>query len=205
MIAQLLAISLAAVVPTPTPTATTPTSTPTFAATTPGLSALALPAALLVGLAAAALVLGRRRRTLPRRLHVLETASLGPKRAIVLAQIGGEVLVLGSSEAGITLLDKRPATELGAAGASPLDSGALRAPTRGTNGQERPAHGTGHGAASATGRQPPAPAAARLAAKLGLARGPAPAAPAFEALLVESAEDPELRRKLAAGRPGSVR
>jgi hypothetical protein len=39
-----------------------------------------------------------------KQIQILETASLGPKRSLVVARVGEETLVLGTSEAGITLL-----------------------------------------------------------------------------------------------------
>jgi flagellar biogenesis protein FliO len=55
-------------------------------------------------------------------IRILESASLGPKRALVVARLGDELLVLGSSEAGVALLATRPAPladELGAPAAAP--------------------------------------------------------------------------------------
>lgn len=173
---------------TPTSTSTQTVSAPAHATAFPSaVPSLALPALVLLALAVAAIVLGRRRRSAPRLVQVLEQTSLGPKRALVLARLGDEVLLLGSSEAGITLLKVQPA--------SPE---ALQARP-----QPEPA-------------REPAPvsgAVASLVARLaGRAVRPEPvegsgAAPraGFEDLLAESAEDQELRRKIAAGRGGSVR
>lgn len=69
------------------------------------LRAVAMPAILLAGLAVAAYLFARRRRVPKlRQIEILETASLGPKRSLVVARVGDETLVLGTSEAGITLL-----------------------------------------------------------------------------------------------------
>jgi hypothetical protein len=59
-----------------------------------------------MALAVAAYVLARRRKgaAVDRHIQIVETASLGPKRTLVMARIGGETLLLGTSEAGITLL-----------------------------------------------------------------------------------------------------
>jgi len=140
------------------------------------LGGMAAPALLLVGLGAAALVLARRRRAPGRRVVVLETTSLGPKRSLVLAQLEGEVLLLGSSEAGIQLLKACPADELAEAPA--------------------PAHG----------RRAGAPAALKgLVDRLRRTR-PAPRPlEDFDDLLAESSEDQDLRAKLARGQAGSVR
>ena len=65
---------------------------------------------VLPGVALAALALGaylfarRRKGGIERHIHIVETASLGPRRTLVMARIGGETLLLGTSEAGITLL-----------------------------------------------------------------------------------------------------
>lgn len=151
-----------------------------------GLDGLILPVAALLALAVAALLATRRRQQAPRLVRVLETTGIGPKRALVVAQIGDEVMVIGSSEAGLQLLAARPA------GLEPQAAAPARL-------QAVP---------------DPAPAAAPVrGAVLGLLsrlRGarpatPGQAAPAFDALLAESTEDLELRRKLALGQPGSVR
>ncbi len=181
--------------PSPTPTAT-PTATATATAT--GLPA-PYPASsssfsggsiaaglLLVALAAAALVLARRRRNVPRLIEIVESASLGPKRSLVVARLGDEVLVLGSSEGGITLLATRSAAAL----ASTSTTAATTATA--TNSSATPS------------ASPVAGAALGLIDRLK--RWPRPdAARSFDAALAESVEDVELRRKLAAGRAGSVR
>jgi len=140
---------------------------------------LVAPAVALAALAAAALVLRRRRRAPARRVEVLETTSLGPKRSLVLARLGDEILLLGASEAGIHLLRKRPA---------PLGDEALE--------EARPGE---------PDRPPllPAPLTG-LVERLRRARPGPPGIP-FDALLGESAEDLELRSKLARGQRGSVR
>jgi flagellar protein FliO/FliZ len=163
---------------TPTPTATLssislPNHPTAFASALPSL---ALPALALFALGAAAVMLGRRRRMAPRLVQVIEQTSLGPKRALVLARLGDEVLLLGSSEAGIALLKAQPA------------SAETTVP--------RPA---------ATPAQAPGAVAAIVARLEPARRGAAPAQAGFEDLLAESAEDQELRRKIAAGRAGSVR
>jgi flagellar biogenesis protein FliO len=55
-----------------------------------------------------ALRFAKKRRGIGRHVSILETTSLGPKRALIVAKIGGETLLLGSSEAGITLIQVRP-------------------------------------------------------------------------------------------------
>jgi flagellar biogenesis protein FliO len=151
---------------------------------------LAIPAAL----ALFALLL-RRRPESERLLKILETQSLGGRRALILAQLGNEALLLSSSEAGVTLLAARPAP------------------------QQRPAPAQQRAPERAEGRAPaPSPANARpsfaraLLERLVPAREPqlatagAPVArpTSFGALLEETADDQELRRKLVAGRRGRV-
>ena len=75
----------------------------------PELGAIAPAAIALALLAIAALIFVRRRSGGPRMVHVLESAAIGPKRSIVVARVGDELLVLGSSEAGIQLLSTRAA------------------------------------------------------------------------------------------------
>jgi flagellar protein FliO/FliZ len=80
-----------------------------------GLGKVAIPALLLAALAVAAYLFARRRRGAPERhIHILESASLGPKRSLVIARVGDQTLILGSSEAGITLLRASPTSEFGA-------------------------------------------------------------------------------------------
>lgn len=61
-------------------------------------------ALVLLVLGAVALFFSRRRRGLVRRMEVLETMSLGPRRSLCLARVDGRTLVLGVSEAGVQLL-----------------------------------------------------------------------------------------------------
>jgi len=106
--------------PTPTPTATpTPTGATlpashdalalSGAATGSTPSGFILGGAALLALAAASFYVSRRRAGGNRRhIQILETASLGPKRALVVARVGDATMILGSSEAGITLLQSVP-------------------------------------------------------------------------------------------------
>ena len=179
----LLRLALAAV--EPAAAAATGPALPAPGSAFPSVATVAGPLALLLALAAAALVLSRRRRAPARRVQVLETTSLGPKRALVLARLGDEVLLLGASEAGISLLRTQPAGTANAAPAAFAPAETLPARPR-----------------------EPAAALVDLASRLvpGRRRADAPApSPAFDALLAESAEDQELRRKLSRGLAGSVR
>src|SRR5690349_20368131 len=97
-------------IPTTTATAT-PAATPSLAGSPSSLSPGPMAAALLLAaLAAAAVVLARRKRRAPRLVEVLESTSLGPKRSLVVARLGDELLLLGSCEGGIALLSTRPAS-----------------------------------------------------------------------------------------------
>jgi flagellar protein FliO/FliZ len=175
--------------PTVPPAAASTPGTPALVLpdSTTGLGSLALPALALIALAAVTLLFARKRQALPRLVQVLETTSLGPRRSLVVARLGGEVLVIGASEAGLQLLAARPA-----AGLEELDAPARLRPVPAADG-------------------PATEPAGALLGLLGRLRGkgqaatPASPAPAFDALLAESAEDLELRRKLARGQGGSVR
>ncbi|MFL5302318.1 MAG: flagellar biosynthetic protein FliO [Anaeromyxobacteraceae bacterium] len=188
----------------PAPTLALTGAAPTLSSVPSSFSPGSLAAGLLLAaLAVAALVLARRRQRVARVVEIVETASLGPRRSLVVARIGDELLLLGSSEGGIALLTTRPAS----LAARPVAQDAA-AP--------RPAR-AGDGAMSglrdallarAAPAAPPEPAAPTLRERI-LARlkprAVAPATAAFETLLAESVEDVELRRKLAAGQIGSVR
>jgi len=80
---------------------------PRAAAPTGGGGGIYLAALLLAALGGAAYFFARRRAITPRYVKIIETASLGPKRSIVVAEIGGERIILGTSEAGITVLTPR--------------------------------------------------------------------------------------------------
>lgn len=173
------AVALPPAASAPEPAALAPASTPTLVSALPAASALA-------ALAAVALLLSRRRGGLSRRLvQVVESASLGPKRQLLVARMGDQLLLLGSSEAGITLLSSRPAAELEA---SPVPAGPPAPPET-----DAPA--------------PPSRPVAAVASLIGrLRRGSAPPepSPSFDAMLQETFDDLELRRKLARGIGGRV-
>jgi flagellar biogenesis protein FliO len=183
---SLLASTAAAATP---PASTPPTELAPVEATilappaTPELAS-ALPAiGVIAALAGIALYLSRRRPGSGRRLvQVLETASLGPRRQLVVVRLGDDVLLLGSSEAGVTLLSTQPA---GAHLGAPV---ALAAPAT------RPVEPAPERTANVLNR---------LWSSLS-ARPPVPATASFEDLLIESTDDQALRRKLASGRPGKV-
>lgn len=74
-------------------------------------SSFAAPGFALAALAALAFALTRRRAKVARSISVVETASLGPKRSLVIADVMGERMVLGVSEAGISVLSTRAAPQ----------------------------------------------------------------------------------------------
>ncbi len=145
----------------------------------------ALPAlAVVASLAAIALYLSRRRPGTGRRLvQVLETASLGPRRQLVVVRLGDDLMLLGSSEAGVTLLSMQPAGAATAAATTGVQVVHLE-PVE----PERPNFLVGLWS-RLRDRAPATPAAPQ---------------PSFEDLLQESADDQALRRKLASGRPARV-
>lgn len=81
------------------------------AATQPAFSAGPLWGALvLAALAALAFILSRKRRRFDRRMEVVESLGLGPKRSLCLARIDENYFVLGVSEAGVQLISSVEAT-----------------------------------------------------------------------------------------------
>jgi flagellar biogenesis protein FliO len=122
-------------------------------------------------------------------IEILESSSLGPKRALVVARLGDELLILGTSEAGVHLLATRPVAvpEAFSAPAIPFPVAVPRssAPT-----EPRPLALVGDDALAA-------PETVHRRETTGPRR-----AASFEDLLTESAEDEHLRRQLAAGLAG---
>ncbi len=148
---------------------------------------------LLAGLAVAALVMARRRGRLPRLVEIVESASLGPRRSLVVARLGDEILLLGSSEGGVTLLSTRPAAGLVRTQA-PRES-VFGPPLFGSS-SSGPPHSTGRAS-------PLLGLLSRLGSQLGFPPRTT-SDPVFDTLLSESQEDVELRHKLAAGRAGTA-
>ena len=118
--AKPLAQEAKAVVPAPAPA--TPAAAPTNAASAPapahspsapvaavaGAShsgaSLVLAVVMLAAVAGGVLLLTRRRARRQGLIQILETAAIGPKRSLLVARVNGQTMVLGASEAGITLL-----------------------------------------------------------------------------------------------------
>jgi len=194
----------------PTPAATTVTASTAAPTSLGGMPdagpTLAAPLAVLALLGAAAFLL--KRRSAPARgraLRILETTSLGPRRQLVLAEVHGEWMLLGSSESGLSLLKSGPAAaaplgvpEIAAApvpASAPLDAAGMLAAVL----PFRPRQA----------EQPPRVHQDRmpwLSMWERIRGGQAPAAQpqSFEQVLEESAEDELLRRKLQAGLRGQV-
>ena len=157
---------------------------------------------LLVGLGVAAALLARRRATRVRMIHIVETASIGPRRSLVVACIGGRTMVLGVSEAGVSLLDTQAGPVSAPAVPEKAQSASLEEAALGLRGLLR-------------GQAESQPDASEDAKHEGSLLGrlfhrmPAPSEssrrePAFDDLLSESLEDEDLRRKLSLGMAGRV-
>ncbi len=128
MLATIVALSLAATPSTAEGTTSAPTPanpsaadsvvaaafTSSIGTSAPALqssstSSFAAPIFALVALAALAFALTRRRARHAHSISIVESTALGPKRSLVIADVMGERLVLGVSEAGIAVLSTRPA------------------------------------------------------------------------------------------------
>lgn len=142
-----------------------------------GWGSFVAPALALLGLAGLAVGLTRRRRATGGSIRILEAATLGPRRSLVIADVLGDRLVLGVSEAGVAVLSSRPVP---ADGAQREELGAALATSFGARPATVPAMGF---FARLAGKTPPVP---------------------FEEALGESIEDQELRAKLANGMRGVV-
>jgi flagellar protein FliO/FliZ len=171
---------------------------------------------------AAYLFTRRKRGTTHRQIEILESASLGPKRSLIVARVGEETLYLGASEAGITLLkSSAPAHAVPAvvseggrvAVVNELDQSLTdaladvpepSAPIAVAGSAAAPAsfRSIEGGLASLFGRGVAVPARPEPRSDArSESRGPA----RFEEILEDSLEDQELRRKLAAGMSARVR
>jgi flagellar biogenesis protein FliO len=158
-------------------------------------SSLILAVVMLVAVAGGVLALTRRRARRQGLIQILETAAIGPKRTLLVARVNGQTMVLGASEAGITLLQSLESkteapvaavmANLPAVKEQPEDSGpdvTIDAPSD-SEGEM--------GVLSRLFGRRPKDSSARDAA-------------AFRELLEESYEDQELRNKLAQGLSGKV-
>jgi len=209
--------------------------TPAASVAPSGFRAVGMPALFLAALAVAAYVFARKKRGLgsTRRIQILETASLGQKRSLVIARVGDETLVLGASEAGITLLQAGDGTgtaaRLAMPAPAPLETAAPadKATSSMKLDEVEVPNEMDQSLIDALADVPepdgiaPTPARGsfrsiegglaslfgRKAAATAAARVESKTATAetFDDLLEDSVEDQELRRKLAAGMSARVR
>lgn len=94
---------------TPDATPLTPTTALTQQLPAPAPASVFAPGPLWGGLALAALaafafVVSKKRPRPARRLELVESMSLGPRRSLCLTRVDGRLLVVGVSEAGVQLL-----------------------------------------------------------------------------------------------------
>jgi flagellar biogenesis protein FliO len=156
---------------------------------------------LLLGVGIAATLFARRRVKRERMIRIVETASIGPRRSLVVACIGGRTMVLGVSEAGVALLDSQLPAPPFPAVADPEPNGSVEDAALGLRNRAFAA-----GFAAET-KAPEPKHESSLLGRLFHRRpsdseGLAPED--FEHLFSESLEDEDLRRKLAAGESGRV-
>jgi flagellar biogenesis protein FliO len=161
---------------------------------------------LLVGLGVAAALLTRRRATRTRMIRIVETASIGPRRSLVVACIGGRTMVLGVSEAGVSLLDTQAGTIATPAASEKSQSATLEDAAFGLRGfgQAETMATSSQSAQSTDDGKHEGSLLSRL-----FRREPSPSetggrAHEFDELLAESLDDQELRRKLSLGEAGRV-
>jgi flagellar biogenesis protein FliO len=163
---------------------TAPAQTPTPAPPAPsGQGLWWLPFLALLAVAATAFVLSKKKHAQAGMIRIIESANLGPRRALVVAQVQGQMLLLASSEAGISVLSNQLT--------APPPSQTFETPEEGFFGQLK---------------------SAELSSPIRAAMGalfPAKAnVPSFEKTLEEVSsvpqpqEDEDLRAKLAAGLKG---
>jgi flagellar biogenesis protein FliO len=164
---------------------------------------------LLVGLGVAATLLTRRRATRTRMIRIVETASIGPRRSLVVACIGGRTMVLGVSEAGVSLLDAQAETSAAPAAPERSQSASLEEAAFGLRGfgqadtQEASAQ-TAQSTQSTDDGKHEGSLLSRLFHREPGTERDAGRAHEFDELLSESLEDQELRRKLSFGEAGRV-
>jgi flagellar biogenesis protein FliO len=192
---------------------------PSFAPSTPGsgkdaksgggVASMLLAVALLVGLGVAATVFARRRVKGSRMIRIVETASIGPKRSLVVACIGGRTMVLGVSEAGVSLLDSQGASSVmpEAPAILPAVDSDIVAGLRTRGFGELPGELQGKVRGAEDRGQDDKNESSLLSRLFQRTKRPpqdTSQSHDFEGLLSESLEDEELRRKLSLGEAGRV-
>jgi len=158
-----------------------------------------LAALVLVGLGVAATFLARRRATRVRMIRIVETASIGPRRSLVVACIGGRTMVLGVSEAGVSLLDAQPGPISIPASLEKTPSATLEEAMLGVS--------QGCPETSAETTEEAKHEGSLLSRLFHHVRPPSSEdrrAHEFDELLAESLEDQDLRQKLSMGEAGRV-
>jgi flagellar protein FliO/FliZ len=157
--------------------------------------------AVLLVLGAAGVFFARRRGRRERMIRILETASIGPRRSLVVACVGSRTMVLGVSEAGVSLLDAPVVQDHTVDGTRATAKGAVEDAALGLRNLALAA------GFAAEGTPTEAKNESSLLGRLfhrkpreaeGLERQD------FEELFAESLEDEELRRKLALGQAGRI-
>ena len=194
---------LAAVATTETPSPTSPGNVGGAAKSSSSVVSTVLAVLLLAGLGVAAALLARRRATRVRLIRIVETVSIGPRRSLVVACIGGRTMVLGVSEAGVSLLD----AQAGPIGIpftlEKTQSAALEEAALGLG-------GLAQGCSEARGDDTPEDAkheGSLLSRLFHQVRPPTSVdrrEQEFNELLSESLEDQNLRRRLSMGEAGRV-
>jgi flagellar biogenesis protein FliO len=158
-------------------------------------SSLVLAVVVLAALGGGALMLTRRRGRRQGLIQILETAAIGPKRALLVARVNGQTMVLGASEAGIALLGSLEGKIEAPVAAVMGNLPAMKEQSDDSEPEvtiEAPSDSEGEmGVLSRLFGRRPKDTSARDAA-------------AFRELLEESYEDQELRNKLAQGLSGKV-
>lgn len=159
------------------------------------------PMMVVAALAALAIGLVRRKRWMSAHVQILQQTAIGPKRSLVVAQMGGELLLLGSSEAGITVLKSEVATAVAVAAADAEAAGlSVTAPAANDDLPAQPEAGRSPAPAGRL-RMTPLP---KWFVQFDADQRRAEERDEFEALIQESMEDQALRRKIASGRSGRV-
>jgi flagellar protein FliO/FliZ len=167
-----------------------------------GVISTVLALLVLAGLGVAATLLARRRATRTRVIRIVETASIGPRRSLVVACIGGRTMVLGVSEAGVALLDAQAGTVSVPAAPESAQSASLEEAAFGLRGL-----GQSQGGAlndSLADAKHEGSLLSRLFHRTEAPSEAARRAHEFDELLAESLEDQDLRRKLSLGEAGRV-
>jgi flagellar biogenesis protein FliO len=193
---------MAAVASVESPSSSSPGNAGGESKSSSNAAATVLAVVLLAGLGVAATLLARRRGTRTRMIRIVETASIGPRRSLVVACIGGRTMVLGVSEAGVALLDAQAGTISTQAAPERSQSASLEEAALGLR-----VLGQGHGEARAESADDAKHEGSLLSRLFHQSQAPSESARRaheFDELLSESLDDQDLRRKLSLGEAGRV-